>query len=147
GGFCMSVKPVVGAEADVTMVLGTLGSPSGFLFGFLFRLFGGSLRQRVRHYGTAFLAGARIFVVEEPLVGLRNGIGAIVADHESLLVQEIAAALAVPVKLVDLAGVALPFDDQREGVGRETRRMRGVRRHPVGRAFVNDRDLFFPLRR
>src|ERR1700685_3384237 len=71
GGFCRSVKPVVGADADVTMGLGTLKLPSGFLAGVLVGIFGCSLRQRIRHHGAALLAGARVLTIEEPFVGLR----------------------------------------------------------------------------
>src|SRR6187549_813382 len=88
GGFCRSVKPVVGALAEVTNCLGTLRFLSSRRLG--------RLRQRVGHHRAAFLARPRIFVVEEALVGQRHRVGPIVADDKGFLVQEIAAALAVP---------------------------------------------------
>src|SRR6185437_2432086 len=59
--------------------------------------------------------------------------------------QEVVAVLAIPVELVDLAGVPLALDDQREGIGRETRRMRDAGRHPVRRTFGDNGDLFLAL--
>src|SRR5215469_1195257 len=51
-----------------------------------------------------------------------------VGQLDEFLMQQLAAALAVPLEAVALAGVAPPLDDKADRVGGPLRRMRQIRR-------------------
>src|SRR5581483_8338344 len=73
---------------------------------------------------AALPARAEFLAVEKPPVGFRHRVEGVIFHDEALFVQERVAFFTEPLKGIDLALTALAFGDQREGVGREARRMR-----------------------
>src|SRR5262245_17780940 len=61
---------------------------------------------RRRHDLAALFTGAELYVVEKILVRFGHRVEGIVFDDKTLLVQQVVAFLAVPLKAIDLAGAA-----------------------------------------
>src|SRR5579863_8857075 len=74
----------------------------------------GMLQFHRRLHRAAFLAGAELGRSVEPLVGARHRVGLVVVDRIGLDVQQVIAAVAVPMKFVDLARLARALDDELE---------------------------------
>src|SRR6185369_3074098 len=99
----------------------------------------GRRRRGRRHDGAALLAGALLLVGEEPVEDRRKVLLDVV-EGEVLLVQEVRAAVAVPLEPVLLVRQPLALDDEPDGVRHPLRGVGDTRRVQVDLAGA-DRDV------
>ena len=71
----------------------------------------------------ALFTGTQLLIAGEFLINLPDRIRAVIADFDGSLVNLLAAAVAEPAEMIDLADVALAFENNEPGILLEPRRM------------------------
>src|SRR6267142_204185 len=105
------------------------------------------LGGRAGRHVPALSTGAVGLAPVELLVGAGDGVLPVVADVLDALVKLGAALLAVPGEAILLLLAPLALEDQHEGIGRESRRMRRPRRAVDDLALADDGHLFLAIAR